>query len=322
MSANSHPPAKGCDDLLVDILLAAYNGSKYLDQQLLSLSNQTYGKINLIVRDDASIDSTKDILERFRRNSKYPIEIRYNSRNLGVVPTINLLLQESSARYVMLCDQDDIWLPGKVEKTLRAMRQAEMGATPAQPMLAFTDLSIVDDSLTIQSPSLWKRAGVKPAGAKFRNVLCQNLATGCASMANRALLDFASPIPEDAAMHDYWLTLTAVAFGKLVPVDEATILYRQHGANVVGVGQRRSFRSILSRLRRDPKLQRELAASSLQITAFLTRFGARLSAKDRIAAEEFIRMVGHGSWVRRYSALRYGLYRTGLRNNIGYLLRL
>ena len=141
-------------------------------------------------------------------------------------------------------------------------------------------------------------------------------------MVNRALLDLASPIPDGAVMHDWWLALTAVAFGKLMPVDEPTILYRQHGANVVGVGKPRSFRSVLSRLWHDPKLQRELAGSSIQASAFLSRFGDRLSAKDRLAAQEFIRMVGCGAWLRRYSAVRFGLFRTGWRNNIGYLLRL
>ena len=101
----------------IDILMATYNGEKYLKEQIESILNQTYKNIRLIISDDASKDSTPQILEEYRKKDSR-IEIYLNKENRGVVKNIEFLLEKVEDKFYMLADQDDVWLPLKVEKSI------------------------------------------------------------------------------------------------------------------------------------------------------------------------------------------------------------
>ena len=100
----------------IDVLLATYNGEKYLKEQLDSILNQTYKNINLIISDDASKDGTRDILKEYEEKDKR-VKVFYQENNLGYVKNFEFLLKQVQSEVFMLSDQDDFWMPQKIEKT-------------------------------------------------------------------------------------------------------------------------------------------------------------------------------------------------------------
>ena len=149
--------------------------------------------------------------------------------------TFGELLEDSDADYMALCDQDDVWLPGRIAKPLERVRAVEREQGAATPILAHTDLAVVDENLDTIAPSFWAYRHLDPyRGSELNRLLVQNVVTGCTTIINRALARLACPIPESIPMHDWWLALVASAFGRIETVPEATVLYRQHGNNSVG----------------------------------------------------------------------------------------
>ena len=99
----------------IDILLATYNGEKYVQEQIESILNQTYKNIHLIISDDVSTDGTREILKQYEENKN--ITIYYQSQNLGYIKNFEFLISKVENNIYMLSDQDDVWLPEKIEKT-------------------------------------------------------------------------------------------------------------------------------------------------------------------------------------------------------------
>ena len=129
----------------IDILLATYNGEKYIKEQIDSILNQTYKNIKLIISDDFSKDRTPEILREYAEKDKRII-LYIQEKNLGVVKNIEFLLKKVESPYYMLADQDDYWMPEKVEKTLEKLQEENSD-------LAFGDLEVVDEKLNTIYPS-------------------------------------------------------------------------------------------------------------------------------------------------------------------------
>ena len=131
--------------------MATYNGEKYLREQLQSLYNQTYTDWTLYIGDDGSSDGTASIVREF--SQRYGnIVFHQNSEGKGAMRNFMDLLAEAEADYYMFCDQDDVWLPHKVETTLRKMRETE-AENKERPALACSDLRVVDKNLQTIAPS-------------------------------------------------------------------------------------------------------------------------------------------------------------------------
>lgn len=222
---------------MVEILLATFNGAKFLKQQLESLQNQTYTKWKLLVCDDGSTDDTLQILNDFKNKSPNEVEIHLNrsKKSRGPSKNFNVLMLKSRARYVAFCDQDDVWLPTKLEHSLNLLRNLEKNFGNL-PILVHSDLIIADENLNVIRNSMVRTQKFDYSSNKtIAKLLVQNCVTGCTMVANRALVKLCGFIPKEAIMHDWWLALIACAFGKLEFLDESTIYYRQHGGNMVGV---------------------------------------------------------------------------------------
>ena len=129
----------------IDILMATYNGEKYLKEQIDSILNQTYKNINLIIADDCSKDSTREILKEYEKKDKR-VKVFYQEKNLGCVKNFEFLLNQVKSEIFMLSDQDDVWLPEKVEKTYQKLENENAD-------LAFCDLEVVDKNLKTIYPS-------------------------------------------------------------------------------------------------------------------------------------------------------------------------
>ena len=220
---------------MIDILLAAYNGEKFLKEQVDSIFSQTCKNWQLLIRDDGSTDATIQIIKSYIE--KYPDKIRLiedNLGNLGVAQNFGTILQQSKSEYIMFCDQDDVWLPEKIELTLNKMKESE-NLYPDIPILIFTDLKVVDENLNIIAESLWSHHKIDPQrGSLLKNLTYCNIVTGCTVMINRKVKEFIFPIPEYVRIHDRWIALIVAKYGKLFLIPAATILYRQHPANVIG----------------------------------------------------------------------------------------
>ncbi|MBN2576669.1 MAG: glycosyltransferase family 2 protein [Deltaproteobacteria bacterium] len=314
----------------IDILLSTYNGAAYLPEQLDSLFAQTCQDWRLVVRDDGSSDGTPDILARY--GALHPERVAVLARdgkNLGASGSFGVLLARSEAPYVMFCDQDDVWLPDKVEDTLASLRGLERRHGEQTPLLVSTDLKVVDERLAVLDESFWRFQRIHPQRlTKLGRVLMQNFATGCTVMLNRPLAGLALPIPSEAMMHDWWLALVATAFGRVGRLSRPTVLYRQHGRNDVGVS-RWSFLAgienlLLHRDRRRAAVARQeevYLALERQAEAFAARFGERLPPAERAMLRAFCTMHARGFCGRRRLMLKHGFLHSDRWENLMMLLR-
>ncbi len=219
----------------ITILLATYNGEKYLGHQLNSLLKQSYTNWHLLIRDDHSTDNTSFIIEKYKENYPGKIDIIKNTgNNKGSLPNFNALLETAAdAKYIMFCDQDDEWKPDKIEITFSKMKDLETRFSADLPILIFTDFQYVDEEMNvIESKKKFKINRIK--NIQFAQLLAQNPVYGCTTMLNRALADKVTSIPMQAEGHDYWIALVASMFGSIYYLKEKTVLYRQHNKNVSG----------------------------------------------------------------------------------------
>ena len=301
----------------VDILLGTYNGALYIQEQIESILNQSYTNWKLIIRDDGSNDTTKEILQTYEE--KYPDKITIqndNDNNLGTALNFSKLLETSNAPYLMFCDQDDIWLANKIELTLKKMLNMERSA-PLTPILIHTDLKVVNSDLNIISDSYWSFQGIDPEYCTLNRLLVQNTITGCTVMINRELADLAYPIPAEAIMHDWWLGLVAASFGKIGTINEGTVMYRQHSGNDIGAS---SFNvpTILGKMK--IIFSMTLEKYIIQARHLLLRYPDRLSKKQKIMLEDFI-SIGDIPWSRgKIILLKYNILKQHWIRNIGLLL--
>ena len=210
----------------VTVLLSTYNGSKFLQQQLNSLYEQTYPNIRILVRDDGSSDSTRSILENEQINGR--IDILRGHKNLGPALSFFELLHNAAlteTEYVAFCDQDDVWHPHKIEHAVSALRVVADNC----PALFCSRLEIVDEQLNhIGFTNTPKKVG-------FGNALVENVATGCTMVLNRKAVELiCTHLPSKVLMHDWWCYLVLSCFGKIIFDSNANIKYRQHGNNTIG----------------------------------------------------------------------------------------
>lgn len=221
------------------ILIATYNGEKYIDDQINSIISQKgIEPFHILIRDDNSNDNTPDIIGRIANDHQNIEIIRDSLGNLNAKGNFNLLVKaaiEREADYVMFADQDDIWKEDKIEKTLKHMQEGESRLKTNTPLLVHTDLCVVDDNLKIIHLSFMEYQHIHHVEYdSIKTLLVQNFVTGCTVMVNRALLNTAHPVPDEALMYDWWYALCAATFGNILFISEATLLYRQHKYNKIG----------------------------------------------------------------------------------------
>jgi len=219
----------------IAILLASYNGEKFIAEQIESIIGQTYRNWTLFINDDGSTDSTLRIIEDYSK--KYPdkiININYPIKKLGSSANFYKLLESVDSDYYMYCDQDDYWLPDKIEKCMQRMDEQELIHSNA-PLIVHSDLKVVDKDLNILHPSFHGFTKVKPNKfATFNYLGVMNCVTGCTMLFNHAARQLPLQNEETNAWHDWWMALLVARDGKIAYIDEATILYRQHDKNVLG----------------------------------------------------------------------------------------
>ncbi|HEM5895702.1 TPA: glycosyltransferase family 2 protein [Streptococcus suis] len=213
----------------VNILMSTYNGQQFLSEQIRSIKEQSYTDWTLFIRDDGSSDNTKEILKDFeRQDSRIHIIDSDKSDNLGVIKSFHKLVNHDRADFYFFSDQDDVWLPNKLELSLK-----EAQNYPADlPLMVYMDLKVVNQDLEIMTESMVKSQS-HHANTELVQELTENTVTGGVAMINHHLAEIWQ-VTEDILMHDWYLALLASAFGNLVFIDQPGELYRQHSDNVLG----------------------------------------------------------------------------------------
>ena len=219
----------------IAILLATYNGAHFIGELLESFCNQTRKDFTIYVHDDVSKDNTLDIIRTYQNRLSIMI-MDDPTPDRGACGSFLWLLEHVDADYFFFSDQDDVWLPEKIEKSLKALLELEEKYGAATPCAVCCDLKVVDSELKIIAESFWDREKIRPEKlTSFSYLAGQNIAAGCTMCFNSALKAAALPAAGNPVMHDHYLILTAAAkHGKVKALEEALILYRQHGNNVIG----------------------------------------------------------------------------------------
>lgn len=216
----------------IDVLMATYNGEKYLKEQIDSILNQTYKNIQIIISDDCSTDSTREILKQYEQNEK--IKIYYQEKNLGYIKNFEFLLRNVENDIYMLSDQDDVWKEQKIEKSVEKLKNENLD-------LVFGDLEVVDENLNTLYGSFNKFMKLDRKIEKYidsyKLQYLYNCITGCTIISRKKLIDKILPLPNNSKymVHDYWMGLIVALNGKIGYIKETYIKYRQHGNNQVGI---------------------------------------------------------------------------------------
>lgn len=243
------------------ILLATYNGGRFLAAFLESLCNQTYKDFYLIVFDDCSSDNTINILKSYEQKLK--IELHENATNLGPAHNFLHLTFCVDADVIFFADQDDIWHPKKIHEMRKILLQNKF-----VPMIVQSNLEVfgANHHGTVDFDNVMY--------GNFKNTFTRqiytNRYTGCALAFNREFLlkvtGAGMPDPKKVIMHDWWLGLIAESCGaKTQFLASKYTKYRQHAANDTGFKKPNFFRSISNLINGKNKLHKMVKLSEEQL---------------------------------------------------------
>lgn len=306
---------------MIDILMATYNGEKYIEEQINSILNQTTSDWKLYIRDDGSSDNTVDIIEKFVQ--RYPDKIFFikdNKKGLGAKLNFGELIKMSSSDYCMFCDQDDVWINDKIEKTLREMNNMESKYGKNTPILIHTDLLVVNENLEIIDNSFFKYQGINPNRNSLNNLLFSNTVTGCTMMLNKELTKLIKIIPEESMMHDWWIALVAAYLGKIYTINEPTIMYRQHSNNTLGAVKKNKTISI-KRFIRNKKEHKIFTKNIIKQSLIINKlFGQSIGNQNSKVIKALIELENKSFLGKRISLIKNNLLKGSIKQNILLLI--
>ncbi len=291
------------------ILLSTYNGGEFLSEQLDSILDQSVKDIVIVVRDDGSSDETMAILARYEKNylERFCL-LPSDDQNLGAKGSFACLMQYVlenkqalglDRAYMMFADQDDIWVPQKVEYEFQRLLQIERRESSLVPALVHSDLEVIDRHGKCIAESFIAYQGLKIDRGNLVNLALSNLVTGCTAVINEELANKALPMPTDAIMHDWWLAVTAAAFGAREFIDQPLVRYRQHDANAIGAQQFKPAQTVAGGLWAKIKayeVNPHLSDVAVQARAIRAVYGGALSTRQRM-----------GLLLAGFLGLRFGL---------------
>ena len=201
---------------MISVCIASYNGEKYIGQQLDTILSQLGVDDEVVISDDSSIDSTIEIIKGYNdRRIKLLLGCKFKS------PIFNLenALSVAKGDYIFLADQDDVWMPGKIIKTLEQLRRYD---------IVVCNGFIVDQDDKVIHSSYFKWKGSR--SGFFKN-LAKNSYLGCSITFNRKVLNSVLPFPKHIIMHDLWIGLIGECVGRVCFMSEPLFSYRRHEGN-------------------------------------------------------------------------------------------
>lgn len=309
----------------VAILLTTYNGERYIRQQFDSILAQTFDNWHLYISDDCSTDTTNKIIEEYcglypDRFTNMQNRIRFgNARDHFLC-----LLSNVDAEYYMFSDQDDVWLPWKVEETIALLRSLEKKYA-LQPIMVHTDLEVVDKDLHTISNSFIKASKLNPQACNFYSQLIQNCVTGCTMAFNAELRKLVTDIhinlgeESPILMHDWWIGIVAYCFGIVSFLDKPTVKYRQHDTNAIGAVDLHNVSYLIKRIF-GGKMKKALYAAMEQAAYFSKVYSSCLPDHLMVKTIEFGSIMNKGKLHRIHFFLKSGIMKQGGLRKIAQLL--
>ena len=289
----------------VSVAMATYNGEQYLEEQLDSILNQTIKPAEIIVCDDGSTDSTRVILEKYQK--KGHIVFFVNDKRLGFVGNFKRAVSLTNPHnYVALSDQDDVWLPAKIEAAINLMIKIEINEKPA---MVYSDLMLVDQDKNLLN-------------ASFRNELCEDayrhcletllfggFVNGCTMLMNPLMRNYFASIPDRVGInHDTWITFIAYTFGQAGIVDKAHILYRKHinNASEVHHFKRKNLfqklkAEVLNAFSKNDLFKNEIITAE----EFYSTFHQKLSIEEKVLIKQFLKIKGKTYFEKKINLRRF-----------------
>ena len=256
---------------MVDILLATYQGEKFLSTQLDSILGQTFQDFTVYISDDGSTDNTKKIIGNFLE--QYPTKIKVVQSSSGLSSAKSnffFLLSQSTSDYAMFCDQDDFWEKDKIQVSLDKIQNLEKENGNNTPILVHTDLSVVDENLKLLHKSFFEYQNLDYKNTSLKGLMVQNSVTGCTVIINRSAKDLVRNTASDKIiMHDWWIALICSAFGIVDFLLTPTIKYRQHSNNEVGAKDAKSVEYLISKISKSDVAKQNFKNCLLQAEQFL-----------------------------------------------------
>lgn len=206
----------------ISVCIATYNGSQYIAEQLLSIVSQLQEGDEVLVADDGSTDDTADIAREF---DKY-VRVLSTERVGGVVANFERLLVAARGQAIALCDQDDVWLPGRVELIRKHLGYAD---------LIVLNGRVTDALLKPRKESIFDLVSVLPG---FWRNLARNRFVGCCMAFRSSLRDRVIPFPSKVPWHDWYIGLVASLVGNVEYIAQETMLFRRHSSNASATGMK------------------------------------------------------------------------------------
>lgn len=224
----------------ISVVMATYNGSKFVKEQLLSVLNQTFPPDEIIIVDDCSNDDTVDIIRSILECSSIEYKLIIHDKNMGVSKSFQDGILEAQYEYIMICDQDDVWLPNKIEITKKYLSK--------KTSLVVCNASLVDCKLKslgmsmfefIRFPLKFTKTEISLSSKEMMNLcLKRNYVTGMCMAGKKNVIKTAFPIP-DTMTYDAWLAWILSMKGNTVFIKDELVLYRQHEKNVIGTTRKK-----------------------------------------------------------------------------------
>lgn len=302
----------------VDILLASHNGERYIHKQIDSILTQSYPHFRLIICDDQSSDTTPQIIAEYEKAHPECIRVVSGNRKFGVNQCFSFLLDNAESDYVMFADQDDVWLKHKVDSAMIQMELLEKKMGRVTPILVHSNLKVVNTKLDILSSSFWNYCKIFPKrGSSLNRLLVQNSVTGCTILANRALVERAKPIPEQAIQHDWWFALVAATFGCIKEIDQPSILYRQHSANSIGARKYNAFTYFCRRMSTPLEADKAYRIKNInQANTLLERYQGSLSLEQKEMLTDYSSLLNLKFFQAVPLILKHRFYKHGFSRNL------
>lgn len=306
----------------VDILLATYNGGAYLSELIDSLRAQTYSSWRILFSDDGSNDETLSLLSSYMAGALNIADVSSLEKKRSSKNNFLYLLGRSTAPYAIFCDQDDVWLPNKLEESVKRMKELEARWGTDVPLLVYSDSKVVDKNLNMVSESFVASLSFSPVSITLPQILVSNVVQGCTMLMNRPLVSVALSLlnKSEFPFHDHLVAAVAFSTGYVSFIEKPLMLYRQHGDNTVGVDE---SLSVLNKIRgglhtvRENDWRREVAykesAFSRRARSLLD-LGSSIPESKRIKLRELasfhdMKTSERLSLIKRYGLLRHrGVY--------------
>lgn len=307
------------------VLMATYQGERFLRQQLDSILEQSVQPMNLLISDDLSTDGTMEIIREYKNRYPGQIETMNHEQASGGAAANFLRLLSYAAEnddgreeYFLLSDQDDVWMPDKTEQLLKKMGEMESGFGKDTPILIHSDMKVAGTDLSEIHPSFFAYQHISPERTGLNQLLVQNPVTGGAVMFNRALLPYLKKTPENCFMHDWWLALLAACFGKIGYVDRPLSLYRQHGDNTLGARSSRDVTQYAERLteEKNRQVKENYRKMFAQASCLMELFPDQLDREQKEIIRAFLRIPSGNLFTRAFLIKKYHFYKNTLAGTI------